>query len=139
MESHFVLDIKKDKPFKTYGDYTFIPLPASPSGISSWGFSYIETGRQAPIQLKELIKEQYHYIVTLPDGYELISPAIDVTIDNAIGILKISLRQEGNILYSTREIELKKDIIQFSEFDAFNEIWKPWMMPTLKQVVVKKQ
>ncbi len=137
-ESIFDLEIEKRDVFDEYGDYVFMELPASRSGISSWGFTYIETGRQAPIKLKELIREQYHYVIKLPAGYELISPAVDITVDNAIGKLSISLRQEGNTVYSTREIELKKDLIQFNEFGAFNELWKAWMNPSLKKIVFKK-
>ena len=137
-ESIFDLEIVKRDVFDAYGDYVFMELPASRSGISSWGFTYIETGRQAPVKLQELIREQYHYMIQLPAGYELISPAVNITVDNAIGKLSISLRQEGNTVYSTREIELKKDLIQFNEFGAFNELWKAWMNPLLKKIVFRK-
>lgn len=137
-ESIFDLEIVKRDVFDKYGDYVFMELPASRSGISSWGFTYIETGRQTPVKLQELIREQYHYVIQLPAGYKLISPAVDITVDNAIGKLSISLRQEGNTVYSTREIELKKDLIQFNEFGAFNELWKAWMNPSLKKIVFKK-
>lgn len=132
------LDILKKDAFETYGDYIFIPLATAPSGIDSWGFSYIEAGREAPIKLKEIIKEQYHYMITLPDGYQMISPDQNFVITNALGSVKISLSQVENIVYSTREIELKKDFIHFAEFEIFNEIWKEWMNPAYRKVVVKK-
>ncbi|MCK4568820.1 MAG: DUF3857 domain-containing protein [Bacteroidales bacterium] len=137
-ESIFDLEIVKRDVFDEYGDYVFMELPVSSSGISSWGFTYIETGRQTPIKLPELIREQYHYIIQLPAGYELISSTVDITVNNAIGKLSISLRQEGNTVYSTREIELKKDLIQFNEFGAFNELWKAWMNPSMKEIVFRK-
>lgn len=132
------LDINKKDAFEAYGDYIFMPLPSAPTGISSWGFSYIEAGREAPIQLKEIIKEQYHFEITLPDGYEMISPDKDFVITNALGSVKISLNQVENIVYSKREIELKKDFIHFAEFAIFNELWKEWMNPVYQKVVVKK-
>ncbi len=138
-ESIFDLEIEHKAAFDVYGDYVFMNVPASSSGTSSWGFSYIEKGRQTPIKLRELINEQYHYIINLPDGYTLVSPAVDLNIDNPIGMVRITLRQEGNILYSTREITLKKTLVQYKEFDAFNELWKAWMNPSMKQIVFKKQ
>ena len=138
-ESIFDLEMVKREAFEQYGDYIFMNIPTSRSGISSWGFSYIESGRQTPIKLKELIHEQYHYMIKLPDSLELISSNVDINIDNAIGKLKISLRQEGNTVYSTREIEFKKDIVQFSEFAAFNELWQAWMNPHLKEIILKNK
>jgi len=136
-ESISNLEIDKENVFEQYGDYFFLNILSSQSGISSWGFTYIETGRKDPIKLPELIHEQYHYMITLPDGYELISPAVDITVDNAIGKLIISLRKEGNTVHSTREIELKRDLIQFNEFAAFNELWQAWMNPHLKEIILK--
>jgi hypothetical protein len=60
-------------------------------------------------------------------------------IDNQVGMVKISLRQESNKVFLTREISLKKDLIQFSEFDAFNALWKPWMNTSFEKLVFKIQ
>jgi hypothetical protein len=138
VESMFKLEIEKTGAFKQYGDYFFMGLPSSRSGISSWRFSYIETERQAPIKLKELIHEQYHYMIKLPDAYNLVSPAVDIKVDNAIGKLAISLRQDGNVVYVTREIKIYQDLIQYKEFDIFNELWNAWMNPNLKEIILKK-
>ena len=137
-ESIFDLEMVKREAFEQYGDYIFMNIPTSRSGKSSWGFSYIESGRQTPIKLKELIHEQYHYMIKLPDSLELISSNVDINIDNAIGKLKISLRQEGNTVYSTREIEFKKDLVLFSEFADFSELWEAWMNPHFQEIIIKK-
>jgi len=137
-ESIFDLTVEKENAVEQYGNYFFMNIPSSGSGISSWGFSYIETGRQSPIKLKELIHEQYHFMIDLTDGVDLISAPVDINIDNAIGMLKISLRQEGNKVMVTREIELKKTLVQYNEFDAFNELWKAWMNTAFQKIVLKK-
>jgi hypothetical protein len=133
------IEVNKKDAFKIYGNHIFIPLAQAPSGIDSWGFSYIETGRQAPIKLKGLVHEQYHDMITLPDDYTLISQEANFVIVNALGSTKISTRQEGNIVYTTREIEIHKDLIQFSEFDLFRELWNPWVNPIHQKIVLKKQ
>ena len=136
-ESHFDLKIEKSAA-EQYGEYIFLDIPDSRYGLASWGFSYIETGRQNPIKLKELVFEQYHYRIELPDGYELVRPDFYIHLDNDIGKIEISLRQEGATVYATREIKLKKEIIQYSEIDEFNKLWKAWMNPSLKKIIVKK-
>ncbi len=137
-ESMFELEIDKAKAVEEYGGYLFLNILSSPFGISSWGFNYIEAGRQAPIKLNKVIHEQYHYMIKLADGVELISPEVYIDIENAIGKVKISLRQEENVVYSTREIELKKDLVQYNKFAAFEELWKAWMNTSLQKVVLKK-
>jgi len=136
-ESLFDLNIEKDKACEKYGEYVFMDIPVSRSGISSWGFSYIETGRSIPIRLNEAIHEQYNYMIDVPDGYELISPDVDFDIDNVVGHVKISLRQEKSKVFVTREIRLKKTLVKYSEFDTFNELWKVWMNDSFQKLVLK--
>lgn len=137
-ESAFKLEIDKHDIFQEYGEYIFLRVFEARQGISSWGFPYIETGRQAPIKLKELIAEKYFYTIEVPEGYELISHATDINIDNAIASLKIHTSQDGNQLTLNREIHLLQDIIPYAEFDLFNEVWQAWMNPSLKELVFKK-
>ena len=137
-ESTFDLKVEKEAAIDQYGDYVFMDIPSSNTGISSWRFSYIERGRQAPIKIRELIHEQYQYMIEIPDAWTLISPAVDIQIDNGIGMLKISLQQDGNRVFVTREIELKKELIQFSEFGDFNELWEAWMNASFKKFIFRK-
>jgi hypothetical protein len=137
-ESAFKLNLEIKDVFQEYGDYIFISVFEARQGTSSWGFPYIETGRQAPIRLKELLAEKYFFTIEMPEGYELVSPSPDINIDNAVGHVRISIRQEGQAVTVNREIELKQDIIQFKDFDLFNAIWQPWMNPSLKELVFKK-
>lgn len=131
------LTIEKENACETYGEYAFLNIPASNFGISSWGFSYIEKDRNIPIKLPETIHEQYLFEIDVPDGFELISPVLGIAIDNAVGSVKISLEQEGGKVTVLREITLKKDLIQFSDFDAFNTLWKPWMNASFKKLTFK--
>jgi len=138
-ESIFDLIIEKENALEIYNEYAFLNIPSSNYGISSWGFTYIEKDRETPIKLNENIYEQYHYVIDMPDGYELITPAVDIDIANQVGVVKISLRQENNKVFVTREIDLKKDLVQYNEFDAFNELWKPWMNASLQKLTFKMQ
>lgn len=137
-ECVFNLGVEKKDVFKIYGDYIFMDIPESFSGVSSWGFSYIEKGRTAPIKLKEFTDEQYHYVLELPGGYTLVSPSVDINIENGIGKLKISLRQEENIILIDRELILEKVLINYNEFDSFSKLWNAWMNPSMKEIIFKK-
>jgi hypothetical protein len=138
-ESNFDLTIEKEQAMERYGDYAFMEIPGSRAGISSWGFNYIEKDRNTPIKLPEAIHEQYHFMIDVPEGYELISPAVDIELDNAVGTVKISLRQESNKVFVTREITLKKELVQLNEFYAFNTIWNAWMNASFKKLSFKIQ
>ncbi len=77
-------------------------------------------------------------MIELPEGYELVSPELSLNIENTIGKLEIMLRKEGNVVIITRDISLKKNLIQYNDFDAFNALWKPWMNPSFQKLILKK-
>ncbi len=137
-ESNFELSIDREGAWEQYGHYFFMDIPASRNGIDSWGFTYVEAGRQVPIRLNEMISEAYHYTFTVPEGFELVSPVLDVTIGNAIGELRISLKQEGNNIYAERKIALVKETVDYSDFGAFSELWKAWMNPSMRELILRK-
>jgi hypothetical protein len=137
-ESAFTLDLVIRDVFQEYGDYIFVTVFEARQGTSSWGFPYIETGRQAPIRLKDPIAEKYFITIEIPEGYELVSPSPDISIDNAVGRVKISTSQNGKLISVQREIEMMQEVIGLKEFDLFNAIWQPWMNPSLKELVFKK-
>ena len=136
-EGVFKLSIDKENACEKYGDYAFLNIPSSNFGISSWGFSYIEKDRNVPIKLPETIHEKYNFTIEIPEGYELISPAVTVDVNNGIGKVTISIKQEKNTVKVTREIILNKDLIRYNEFDAFNDLWKPWMNASFKKLTFK--
>lgn len=137
-ESTFELGIDMEKAWEHFGDYYFMDIPSSRYGIDSWGFTYVEAGRQAPIRLREVVSEEYNYVLTLPEGFTLVSPAVDMVADNPVGKIVISIRQEGNSIYATRTIWLKKEVILYTEFEAFNELWASWINPSMRKIIMKK-
>lgn len=137
-ESRFSLEVEKKAVAKEYGGYLFMELPESSHGITSMGFSYIEMKRQQPIRFGKLIIESYHYEIDLPEGYTLISPAVEIEKENETGRVKIMLKQQGTQLIADREFELKKEVIQYNEFSAFNALWEAWINPAMKALSIKK-
>jgi len=138
-KSHLTLEVEKKEALKQYGDLCFLELPSAPNGTNSWGYTYVETGRPEPIHLPALLKEQYEFVLEVPEGFSLISPEANIQIENGLGKVMISLNQEKNSIRIIRAIELRKGDIMTSEFDAFNSLWEAWMNPSLKTVVIKKK
>lgn len=137
-QSEFELEIEKSGAFKEYGGYMFLKLPHCNSGISSWGYSYIEANRNTAIKLPELIHEKYIYVIVLPDNYELVTPEVHIITDNEIGNLDISISSDGENVFIFREISLKKSLVIYNEFAAFSELWEAWMNPHFKEIIIKK-
>ena len=137
-KTHFVLDIEKKDAAKAYGNYCFLDLPSIPGGTNSWGYNYMEKGRQEALSLPGSVSEKYNYMITVPDGYKLISPEVQISAKNEVGMVKISCFQDGNTISIAREITIEQDHVAFSEFGAFNELWEAWMNPSLKTLVFKK-
>ena len=138
-QSEFELEIEKSEALKEYGAYMFLKLPYCNSGVSSWGFSYIEANRNTPIKFPELIYEKYTYVIALPDNYALVTPEVHTITDNEIGNMDISISSDGKNVYITREIRLKKGHVNYNEFAAFNKLWKAWMNPHLKEIILKNK
>jgi len=138
-ESEFDIEVVMKNVIQQYGEYVFMDLPASAGGISSWGYSYIESERKTSIHLKELISEKYEYEIEVPEGYILVSPEAYINIQNDIGHLEINIQQKGNSIHTMHSIQINKAVVDYGEYDAFNDIWNAWMNTKLNQLVLKKQ
>lgn len=136
-ESIFDLQIEKHDDVGQYGEYAFIDIPSSNAGVSSWNFSYIESERNTPIKLRGTLTEKYHFEIEIPEGMDLLESYNEIKHDNDIGTVEIVYRQNGNKVFITRNLEIKKQLVTHNEFGVFNTIWKAWMNASYKKLVFK--
>jgi hypothetical protein len=135
-ESKAYLEIESKAEFQEAG-YIFLDIPVSNYGIESWGFNYIESGRQSPIKFREAISEEYQYDIYIPDGISLINSVESMEIENEIGSVSLKISQKGTRVNVERKFVLKKSLIAYSQFSKLSDIWNAWMDPSHQKLVFK--
>jgi hypothetical protein len=136
-ESTFELEIEKEDACEEYGNYFFMEIPLSRSGISSWGLSYIEMDRVSPIKLEQALHESYDLEIELPDSFTMISPEKDLNIDNEVGSLLVRQGVKGNKVKLERQIKFKKEHVSHADFDALGQLLGGWMNPASGRLLFK--
>ena len=137
--ARFDVDFVSPAPVRTFAGYLFLKLPFFKNGTDSWGYPYVESGRSLPIRLPYPVNEKYVYALSLPDGHELVSPTGETAIENEIGKVVVKTEIKGNSLIYTRELRLNTSYVDYKGLDSFEELWKVWMNPSHRELVLKMQ
>ncbi len=74
----------------------------------------------------------------MPDGYELFTPPVDISIKNEIGELVINISQSGSKIEIERSWELFSDVISSEMMDEFREMIVAWEKVDYRKIVLKK-
>jgi hypothetical protein len=137
--ARFDVDFVSPAPARTFAGYLFIKLPRFKNGTDSWGYPYVESERKLPIRLPYPVNEKYVYALSLPDGHKLISPTGETEIENEVGKIIVKTELKGNSLIYTRELRLNTSYIEYTALESFEELWKVWMDPSHRELVLKMQ
>jgi hypothetical protein len=119
------------------GGTVILELPRFRNGFDSWDLAQYLGSGDAPIRLDHVLWENYTLAITLPAGCELLNPVTDLVINNALGDLEISIRQEGNTIRIKRFWDLTQEVIPADQADNFRKMIRAWENPNWRKVVVK--
>lgn len=114
------------KPDTITDKFVRITLPAEPNGININPAYLFESAPQQNIQGK-ITNEFYHYTMNLPKGAKLIGG--DVVIDYTcydLGSINIIIKQKGNRLLITRNLQIRKAIITQADYASFRRMIQDW-------------
>lgn len=126
---------KASGPKPDFNGLLGIELPRYRSGFDSWDLvQYLGAGATS-IRLEHPLWENYMFSLEVPDGYELMNPA-SIVINNSLGDLEISIRQEGNTIKIKRFWDLTRDVISDQDLDNFRKMIEAWENPNWRKVVV---
>lgn len=124
----------------TEKDYTLLTLPATYEGIAeTTGYTRYNSKRHSNLLLPTLVNEEYNYTLALPDNLQLCTPEKEIKIDNAVGSLTLSLKQDGSVFHIRRTLQLHKKLITPTDYPAFRQLMTEWGDKAAREMLVKKR
>lgn len=113
------------KPDTIVDGYVRITLPNEKSGIHI-NPALLAPSRKSDLQAK-VTSEFYHYRIDLPKGAKLIGGEVNVEISKYdLGSVNVIIKQKGNRLLVTRNLQLRKAIITPADYPAFRQLMNAW-------------
>jgi len=137
-KSRSFFEIEKEGAFVALHNYLEFILPYVSNGVDSWHIDLLTAKRNAALEIPESIHEKYSYTFELPDDIKVVSPSKNIEIKNGAGYLVILYETAGNMLEVTREIKLKKNIIEVENYRDFKEIMDVWNNVNFRKLILKK-
>ncbi len=118
--------------------HIFLKLPASPIGTDSWHMNELVSMRAEPLEIPFPVNESYDLFITIPDGMVLVSPPVNLIVNNEFGSVAVSLSVEGNQLHIIRKISITQTMVPVEKYDTFKVIINSWNSKKYREVVLKK-
>ena len=123
---------------KSIGLYNYLSLPHASNGADSWHMTQLTSSRNAPLEIPELINEEYEYIYSIPGDAYLVTEETFTIIDNEVGSVKLELLQRENTITYKRSISFKKRIISVDEYASFKKLMDLWNTAKFREIVYKR-
>lgn len=123
--------------FKEQQGHYFLKIQGLNTGFDGWHMNELVSLRTEPLEVPFPLKESYHFSITLPDGFELITAESKLNVSKDFGKIEISISQEGNKLFIDRSLELQKSIIEPSEYESFRSFINTWNNRKYRELVIR--
>lgn len=111
---------------KTAGRYLLLALPDVPYSIARKSYHTLNTRRQEPLLLPGKVSEQFDYTLELPEGVTLKTPESARIIENGVGRMERSVKQNGNTVEVVRTLTLHKQRISPADYPDFRRLMVEW-------------
>ncbi len=131
-------DVAFKPGIKTEGLYHYLELPSASNGVDSWRMTQLTKQRSAPLEIPQLISEEYKYTISIPGDAYLVSEETVTIIENEVGSIKLELQQKENTITYNRSISFKKDIISILDYHRFKKIMDLWNTAKYREIVYKR-
>ncbi len=118
--------------------YALLSLPASGKGPESWAMTLLNTSRTDAVEIPYAVQEEDAYEIELTGGVVSATRDAEVSIDNAAGSLRISVKNEPGRIVVHRAISLPKTQLSVKDYEALREILLAWWNASGQQVILKK-
>ncbi|MDR0845306.1 MAG: DUF3857 domain-containing protein [Tannerella sp.] len=124
-------------PEKANNGYITLSLPDSTAGMAHTSYSRYNSKRTTNLLLPYKANEQYSYTLELPEGMELATPKSAIIINNSVGKMVMSVKQNGNSVEVVRTLALQKQLIAPSDYAAFRNLITEWTDVNNNQLLIK--
>jgi hypothetical protein len=130
---------QRDKPFRRDSNYYYFSLPASTSGIDSWGIRTLSGRRETPYEIPSLADESYSYTFTLPTAIRLFTPVKKLTVSNKAGTFFWEVKAAEGKITVKRQLKFDDRIFQGSTFEEFKILMDYWNNSWYRQLVFVRE
>jgi hypothetical protein len=118
--------------------HVILKLPSAANASDNWHMTELISTRIEPLEIPFPINESYDLFISLPEGYSMISPPVDITTQNEFGKLRVSISAENGQLHIVRSLELQKTLVETSAYGTFRSMMNDWNNRKCREVVVGK-
>ncbi|HAQ66133.1 MAG TPA: hypothetical protein DCR43_09825 [Bacteroidales bacterium] len=139
-QSEAILKIEADKMLNEIapGIYS-MDIPGFTNGVSTWGLSALPSERIAPFAFPSVLAESTIITITIPEGFVLLTPVVNLTEKTAWGNLMLDIRQRGNIITVQRGLESICRIVESKDYEALREMTNRWNNELYQRLIFTKK
>ncbi|MGC8866351.1 MAG: DUF3857 domain-containing protein [Bacteroidales bacterium] len=121
------------------GEVYLFEIPHAAAGADSWNARVLPTRRDGPFSLPAFILEEYKYILTLPEGWELITPEYQREVKRDFGGVALRMVQKGRTVEIYQALEFIEKDINLLNYPSLREILNTWYDPGLQVLMLQKK
>lgn len=118
--------------------HVFLKLLTVPTGSDNWHMTELVSTRAEPLEIPFAINESYDLFITIPEGMKLVSPEVNLNINNDFGSMTVSISADGNQLHIVRKLSILKTEVPVDKYDVFRAMINTWNSKKYREVVLKK-
>ena len=119
--------------------HVFLQLPAVPFGSDSWHMTELVSSRTEPLEIPFPVHESYDLLITVPDGFSLVSRPASIDMNNEFGSINVSISMERNQLHIVRNIDIIQTMVPAVKYETFKAMINTWNSKKYREVVLKKE
>jgi hypothetical protein len=128
--------LEKEYQMNEIGGYFFFDLPALSIDMRQYRIEGMNDTRDEPLKLPVSIDEEYSFTISIPDGWELISPEADIEIKNDVGKFDVVIQKKKSKIVVSKDIEINQEITP-QQYEGFLFLVRSWMDEKHNRLVLK--
>lgn len=131
-------NIEGKEIWKCQGNYFFIDLLSSSSGIKASHLRTLSKERKTPLHLTYPVNESYDFKIVIPDGFEFVGPEVQKEIVNETGSVKVFINNSNNTIQVSKALKIHSQDILPGEYANFKTLMDLWNKNNYNEIIVKK-
>jgi len=134
-----LLTVSGQKALKKKGEVYLLEIPHAAAGVDSWNARVLPVRRDGPFALPAFVLEEYKFSITLPEGWELLTPEYSREVKKDFGGVSLKLVKKGNTVEIYQAVEFIEKEISLLNYPSLREILINWYDPGLQVLVLRKK
>jgi hypothetical protein len=127
--------VQSDKPFRKDSNYYYFNLPATTSGIDSWGIKTLSGKRETPYEIPAMAVESYLYTIALPATFSLFTPSKNLSVSNKAGSFSWEVKVNEGKVTVRRQMKFNESVFEVLNYPDFKILMDYWNNPWYRQII----